>query len=67
MTGADSDLSKGSPHSSSKQSKGSKESKDKKSSKNDETKKPTDEGEDYLMYKCKKSAFLDDIVNSNEE
>lgn len=53
---------------SSKDSKRSKDSKDKKSSKDqDENEKNKDEAEDFTIFKCNKSAFLEDMVNSNEE
>lgn len=52
---------------SSKDSKRSKDSKDKKSSKDQDENGKKDEGEDLNIYKCNKSAFLSDIVNSNEE
>ncbi|KAL4702784.1 hypothetical protein ACJJTC_002324 [Scirpophaga incertulas] len=65
-TGIDSELSKTSPVSS-KESKRSKDSKDKKSSKNGDNNKPKEEPEDLNIYKCNNSAFLQDIVNANEE
>lgn len=61
----ESELSKSSPVSSGG-SKRSKDSKDKKSSKNGDA-KPKEEGEDLITYKCTASAFLQDIVNANEE
>ncbi|XP_028031398.1 dynein regulatory complex protein 11 [Bombyx mandarina] len=64
-TGVDSDLSKSSPVSS-KESKRSKESKDKKNSKAEESKNK-DEVDDLQMYKCRSSAFLQEITNANEE
>ncbi|KAL0819448.1 hypothetical protein ABMA28_007553 [Loxostege sticticalis] len=64
-TGMESELSKSSPVSSGG-SKRSKDSKDKKSSKNGDA-KPKEEGEDLITYKCIASAFLQDIVNANEE
>ncbi|CAH2044942.1 unnamed protein product, partial [Iphiclides podalirius] len=64
-TGADSDLSKSSPVSS-KESKKSKESKDKKSIKTEDN-KSKDEMDDLQNYRCSNSAFLQDIINANEE
>lgn len=64
-TGADSDLSKSSPVSS-KESKRSKESKDKKNNKTEENKNKEDT-EDLQVYKCTTSAFLQDMINANEE
>ncbi|XP_072929490.1 IQ and AAA domain-containing protein 1-like [Epargyreus clarus] len=64
-TGADSDLSKSSPVSS-KESKRSKESKDKKNNKTEENKNK-EETEDLQVYKCTTSAFLQEIINANEE
>nr|XP_026494217.1 IQ and AAA domain-containing protein 1-like isoform X1 [Vanessa tameamea] len=64
-TGIDSDLSKTSPVSS-KDSKKSKESKDKKNNKAEENKNK-DEADDLKNFKCTSSAFLQDMVNANEE
>ncbi|CAG5004942.1 unnamed protein product [Parnassius apollo] len=64
-TGVESELSKSSPVSS-KESKKSKESKDKKSSKTEDN-KIKDEVDDFQNYKCTSSAFLQDIINANEE
>lgn len=66
-TGTDSELlSKSSPVTSSRESKKSKDSKDKKNNKNEDNKNK-DEAEDLQSYKCNASAFLQDVVNSNEE
>ncbi|XP_013192075.1 dynein regulatory complex protein 11 [Amyelois transitella] len=64
-TGMGSDLSKSSPVSS-KGSKRSKDSKDKKNG-NGEENKGKEEEENIQMFKCSTSAFLQDIVNTNEE
>ncbi|KAG7297756.1 hypothetical protein JYU34_018480, partial [Plutella xylostella] len=63
--GTQSEISKSSPVSS-KDSKKSKECKDKKSSKNEDN-KGKDETEDLQAYKCNSSAFLQDVINANEE
>ncbi|KAG6454726.1 hypothetical protein O3G_MSEX008840 [Manduca sexta] len=64
-TNVDSELSKSSPVSS-RDSKRSKDSKDKKSSKTEENKNK-EEVDDLQTYKCRNSAFLQDMVNANEE